>query len=180
MIIDTHCHLDFKDFDADRDEVIDRAKRAGVTAIIDVGSSIEGTRRALALAKSRDIIYATLGVHPHEANSVTDEVISDFRELAKDKKVVAIGEVGLDFYRNLSPKDEQEIAFRKFIRLARELRLPLIIHAREAADEVIKILNEEKIGPRRGAVVLFAARRVQEGLLAPLHSPGRGNSPAPK
>ena len=156
MLIDTHCHLDFKDFDIDRDDVIDRAQKAGVTAIIDVGSSIEGTRRALELAKSRDIIYATLGVHPHEATTVTDKVISDFRELAKNKKVVAIGEVGLDFYRNLSPKDTQEAAFRKFIRLAQELDLPLVIHAREAANEVMKILREERKDNFRGVMHCFS------------------------
>ena len=145
MLIDTHCHLDFKDFDRDRDDVIERAKKAGVIAIIDVGSSLEGTRRAMELAGSCDIVYATIGVHPHEANTVTDKVISDFRELAKNKKVVAIGEVGLDYYRNLSPREEQASAFRKFIQLALELDLPLIIHSREAGDDVIKILKEYAI-----------------------------------
>lgn len=156
MLIDTHCHLDFKDFDMDRDEVIGRAKKAGVIAMIDVGSSIEGTRRALDLARSCGIVYATLGVHPHEAKSVTDKVISDFRTLAKDKKVVAIGEVGIDFYRNLSPKEDQEAAFRKFIRLAKELGLPLIIHARDAADDVVRILKEEARGKLRGVMHCFS------------------------
>ena len=162
MIIDTHCHLSFPDFDKDRDEVIDRAKRAGVVGIIDVGSSIEGTRRAVELARSHDLVYATLGVHPHEAVSVTDAVIDEFRGLAMGKieksKVVAIGEVGLDFYRNLSPKEDQEKAFRKFIRLARELGLPLIIHARDAADDVLRILKEEKgpVGALRGVMHCFS------------------------
>lgn len=156
MLIDTHCHLDFNDFDNDRDEVIDRAKKAGVGAMIDVGSSVEGSLRALNLAASSDIICATIGVHPHEAKLVTDKVIADFREMAKNKKVVAIGEVGLDFYRNLSPKDEQEAAFRKFIRLARESDLPLVIHARDAADEVIRILKEEKWDGLRGVMHCFS------------------------
>ncbi|MFA6321667.1 MAG: TatD family hydrolase [Candidatus Omnitrophota bacterium] len=156
MLIDTHCHLDFNDFDKDRDEVIDRAKKAGVGAIIDVGSSIEGSRRAFDLAVSSDIIYATLGVHPHEASSLTDKVIAEFKEMAKDKKVVAIGEVGLDFFRNLSPKDEQEAAFRKFIRLARELDLPLVIHARDAASDAIRILKEEKWPGLRGVMHCFS------------------------
>ena len=156
MLIDTHCHLDFKEFDIDRDEVINRAREAGVKAIIDVGSSIEGTRRALELASAYDFIYATLGVHPHEAITVTDKVIYDFRELSRNKKVVAIGEVGLDFYRNLSPRDAQEAAFRKFIRLAQELDLPLVIHAREAASEVIKILREEKKDNFRGVMHCFS------------------------
>ncbi|MFA5144230.1 MAG: TatD family hydrolase [Candidatus Omnitrophota bacterium] len=142
MLIDTHCHLSFPDFDGDRDDAIDRAKKIGVTAIIDVGSSIEGTRRAVQLAKSHDIVYATLGVHPHEAGSVTGNVMAGFKELAGERKVVAIGEVGLDYYRNLSSKDVQEAAFRKFIALALELNLPLIIHSREAGDDTIKILKE--------------------------------------
>jgi TatD DNase family protein len=156
MLIDTHCHLDFPDFDVDRDDVIDRARGAGVIAIIDVGSSIEGTRRAVELTKSHDIVYATLGVHPHEAKSVTEKVIADFRGLAEEEKVVAIGEVGLDFYRNLSPKEEQEAAFRKFIRLADELNLPLIIHARDAAADVLRILKEEKRKNFRGVMHCFS------------------------
>jgi len=145
MIIDTHCHLDFPEFDPDRDEVIDRAAKAGVGRIINVGSSVAGTRRAVELAKKYDIVYATLGVHPHEAKSVTDEVLAEFETLAKEEKVVAIGEVGLDYYRNLSPKEEQIRAFRRFIQLAQELDLPLIIHSREADDEVINILKEHEI-----------------------------------
>ena len=101
MLIDTHCHLDFKDFDPDRDEVINRAKEAGVGRIINVGSSVEGSRRSIELADKYDFIYASLGVHPHEAKDVTDDIISKFKELANHKKVVAIGEVGLDYYRNL-------------------------------------------------------------------------------
>ncbi len=165
MLIDTHCHLDFHDFDRDRDDVIDRAKKAGVKAIINVGSSIEGSSRALALAKSHDIVYATLGVHPHEAKSVTDEVIKDFKVLSgrahlsvpyNSSKVVAIGEVGLDYYRNLSPKDEQESAFRKFIRLAQELDLPLIIHSRDASGEVLRILKEERRDNFKGVMHCFS------------------------
>ncbi|MDD3905882.1 MAG: YchF/TatD family DNA exonuclease [Candidatus Omnitrophica bacterium] len=144
MLIDTHCHLDFPDFDKDREDCLNRARRAGVTGIIDVGSSIESSRRAVALAKTHEMIYASIGVHPHDAGTVTDKVIADFRELAKSEKVVAIGEVGLDFYRNLSPKEEQKSAFIKFIHLADELDLPLIIHARDAADDTISILNKEK------------------------------------
>ncbi len=142
MIIDTHCHLDFKDFDPDRELVIDRAKSAGVEKIINVASSIEGTHRSIELAKKYDCIYASLGVHPHEAKTVTDKVISDFKALAKGEKVIAIGEVGLDYYRNLSPKDVQIDAFKKFIKLASELDLPLILHARESGNEILDILKE--------------------------------------
>jgi len=143
MLIDTHCHLDFKDFDGDRDEVIDRAKAKGIEKIINVASSIEGTRRAVELAAKYDMIYASVGVHPHDAKAVTDKVISDFKALAKEKKVVAVGEVGLDYYRNLSPKEEQISAFKRFIYLARDLNLPLIIHSREAHREALDILAKE-------------------------------------
>lgn len=156
MLIDTHCHLDFNDFDVDRDEVIDRAKKIGVVGIINVGSSIEGTRRSIELAKSHDIVYATLGVHPHEAKTVSDKVIADFKALSKEKKVVAIGEVGLDFYRNLSTREEQESAFKKFIYLALDLNLPLIIHAREAGKEVLDILKNEMKQELRGVMHCFS------------------------
>lgn len=143
MMIDTHCHLDFKDFDSDRDSVIDRAERCDVGRIINIGSSVEGSRRSIELARKYDILYASLGVHPHEAKTVTDDVIAEFRRLAKEKKVVAIGEVGLDYYRNLSPKNKQVETFKRFIRLAGELSLPLVIHARESNREVLDILKNE-------------------------------------
>jgi len=162
MLIDTHCHLDFKDFDTDRDTVIERAIEAGVGRIINVASSMEGSRRSVELAGKHDIIYASVGVHPHEAGSVTDKVIDDLRILAKKGKVVAIGEVGLDYYRNLSPKTEQIKAFRKFIQLAQESGLPLIIHSREADNEIIDILEEcegrgkREEGRPRGVVHCFS------------------------
>jgi len=144
MLIDTHCHLDFKDFDNDRDSVIARAKAAGVARIVNVASSVEGSSRSVELARDHDIIYASVGVHPHDAKIVTDEIIENLRAIAlSHKKVVAIGEVGLDYYRNLSPKDIQIEAFRKFIRLAAELKLPLILHAREAEGDILKVLKEE-------------------------------------
>lgn len=156
MLIDTHCHLDFKDFDRDRDSVIERAEKAGVARIINVGSSIEGTRRSIELAKKYDIVYTSLGIHPHDAKSVTDEVIDSFRKLAREKKVVAIGEVGLDYFRNLSPKNEQVSAFKKFIQLAKDLSLPLILHSREASREVLDILKSEWKAGLRGVMHCFA------------------------
>jgi TatD DNase family protein len=141
MIVDTHCHLDFKDFDLDRDLVLERAARSGVVRIINVGSSLEGTRRALELSKKYDIVYASVGIHPHDAASVNSETFAEIEKLAALDKVVAIGEVGLDYYRNLSPKDKQIEAFNKFIALALRLDLPLIIHSREADTDTISILK---------------------------------------
>ncbi len=143
MLIDTHCHLDYKDFDTDRDGVIDRAISKGVVRIINVGSSIEGSRRAVELSKKYDIVYASIGVHPHDANQVTNEIIEEFKTLAKSNKVVAVGEVGLDYYRKVSPKDSQQAAFKKFIDLAKSLKLPLIIHSREADKDMLKMLKAE-------------------------------------
>lgn len=142
MLIDTHCHLDFEDFDRDRDDVLDRAVKTGVGRIINVGSSVLGSLRAVELADKYDMVYASVGVHPHDAGQVTDKVIGDLRELAKNDKVVAIGEVGLDYYRNLAPKDKQIEAFKKFISLSLELDLPLIIHSREADADTVATLNE--------------------------------------
>ncbi|MFA5085763.1 MAG: TatD family hydrolase [Candidatus Omnitrophota bacterium] len=156
MIIDTHCHLDFKDFDSDRDSVLDRAKEAGVVRIINVASSVEGTRRSLELAGKYDIVYASIGVHPHDAGEVTDKVIEDFRALAENDKVVAVGEVGLDYYRNLSPKDKQVEAFKKFIHLAGSLKLPLIIHSREADQDLISVLKSEKTEEQAGVIHCFS------------------------
>jgi len=156
MMIDTHCHLDFKDFDQNRDEVIDRALRAGVERIINVGSSVEGSLRAVELANKYSVVYATVGVHPHEASSVDDGVIAGLKELIKDKKVVGIGEVGLDYYRNLSPKEAQVSAFRKFIRLALDEELPIIFHSRDADDELLDILSQEAGQKARGVVHCFS------------------------
>jgi TatD DNase family protein len=156
MLIDTHCHLDFKDFDDDRDEVIDRALKAGVTKIINVASSVEGSRRSVDLSEKYDMIYATVGVHPHESGSVTDSVISDIKLLAKSGKVVAIGEVGLDYYRLLTPKEEQAAAFKRFIHLALDLDLPLIIHAREADRDALDIIKKESPRGIHGVMHCFS------------------------
>ncbi|MFH1190012.1 MAG: TatD family hydrolase [Candidatus Omnitrophota bacterium] len=156
MLIDTHCHLDFKDFDDDRDAVVDRALNAGVKRIINVASSVEGSRRSVELAGKYDIVHATVGVHPHEAASVTDDVISELKALAKSGKVAAIGEVGLDYYRCPTPKEVQAAAFKRFIHLAIDLDLPIIIHAREADRDALDILKEEAPRGLRGVVHCFS------------------------
>jgi len=148
--------LDFEDFDKDRDEVIKRAYARGVKSIINVSSSFESCRKSLELSKAYDGIVTTLGIHPHDADQVDDVIFSKIRSMAEDDKVVAIGEVGLDFYRDRSPRDVQISVFRKFIRLADELRLPLVIHNRRANDEVLSILKEETKGGVRGVMHCFA------------------------
>lgn len=157
MIIDTHCHLDFKDFDPDRREVIERARKAGIGYLIDVASSVDGTKRSLELSREFEEVYSSVGIHPHDAGSATGETMAWIEEEARSGKVVAIGEVGLDYYRNLSPREGQVAAFRKFIALSYKVGLPLIIHSRDAGREVLDILKEEAKGrPLRGVMHCFS------------------------
>jgi TatD DNase family protein len=141
-LIDTHAHLDMKDFDRDRDEVIARALAAGITKIITVGTGIESCRKSIALAEKYPHLYASLGLHPHEADKITFADVQRLRELAKHPKVVAIGEAGLDFYRNYSPREAQFQVFRWQLDLAADLNLPVVIHARNAAKDTVEILSD--------------------------------------
>ena len=156
MLIDTHCHLDFKDFDKDRDNVIKRANAQGVKYIINVGSSIEGSERSLELAKKYDTIFTSLGIHPHDAEAVNENALSKMRKSAEDRKVVAIGEVGLDYYKNSPPKDIQKSAFRRFIKFSQDVKLPLIIHNREAHQDTLSVLREELGEEVKGVMHCFS------------------------
>jgi len=159
-LIDSHCHLDFPQFDSDRQAVVQRAREAGVKAIINPGADLESSHQAVALAERYPEVYAAVGVHPHEARSVSDEVVAELRRLAAHPKVVAIGEIGLDFYRDLSPRDMQRQAFRQQLALAAELDLPVIVHSREAHDEVMAILMEWARGPKlKGVLHAFSGDR---------------------
>lgn len=162
MLVDTHCHLDFKDFDSDRDAVLERAGAAGVGIIINVGSSFEGSKRALELAKKYNFVYASVGIHPHDVRTLNGGMIDELKKLASGtNKVVAIGEIGLDYYRDLSPRDLQKEAFRKFIALSRELDLPLILHDRDAHRDTLNILKEEFAGAKiKGVVHCFSGDSV--------------------
>jgi len=153
-LIDTHCHLDFPEFDSDRDEVIKRARSKGVDYIINIGSSLEGSRKSEELSKTYGCIYATAGIHPHEADKfqIKDEIA--LRELAKIDKVVAIGETGLDFYKNYSKVQNQKFLFRTLINLAKDLNLPLVIHTRAAHRDTLEILK--KAMPVKAVVHCFS------------------------
>ena len=142
MLVDSHCHLDFGMFDQDRDAVLERARVAGVRYIINPGYNVASSRRAVRLAERHDEVYAAVGVHPHEAKTLGDEGLADLRQLAAHPKVVAIGEIGLDFYRDLSARDVQGQAFRAQLRLASETGLPVVVHSRDAHEEVMSILTE--------------------------------------
>lgn len=141
-LIDTHAHLDFNNYKEDRAEVLQRAKKAGVEKIVNVGADLAGSRRSLQLAEKYDFIYAAVGIHPHEADKVNSRTLSELKKLAGSKKVKAIGECGLDFYYDNSPRQVQKEAFKKELELALELELPVIIHSREAAAETFEILAE--------------------------------------
>ena len=141
MLVDTHCHLDFPEFDNDRDDVISRSKEAGIDYIINIGSSLKGSQASLELAMRYEYIYATAGVHPHEADGFDEKTYSAIKELASKDKVVAIGETGLDYYRNYSRADNQKALFASLILLAKDLNLPLAIHSRLAEADTLKILK---------------------------------------
>ena len=154
MLIDTHCHLDFPEFDEDRDEVIRRAKSAGIGYIINIGSSLSGSKKALELSRQYDFIYATIGLHPHEADKFDDEVRASIEKLVREDKVVAIGETGLDYYKNYSKTENQKALFRYLVQLAKDSGLPLVIHNRQAQDDTLKILNE--VMPMKAVVHCFS------------------------
>lgn len=143
MLIDTHCHLDFPDYDADRNEVVARAKENGVEYLINIGSSLKGSRDSVELAKQFGNIYAACGIHPHDADTATDAVIKEIKSFAANDKVVAIGEIGLDYFKNYSLPENQIKLFRKLNRLAKDLALPAVIHCRNAEKDVLQILREE-------------------------------------
>jgi len=141
-LADTHCHLDFPEFDIDRDEVIQRAKDQCLRYIVNIGSSLEGSRKSLELARQYDFIYATCGIHPHEADRFDNKVLGALSELAKKDKVVAIGEIGLDYYKNYSKAENQNSLFISLVKMAQDLGLPLVIHNRQAEADTLKILKE--------------------------------------
>lgn len=142
MFIDTHCHLDFPEFDKDREEVIKRAKDQGIDYIINIGSSLEGSKKSLELSKRYNFIYATCGIHPHAADTVDKEMQNALEALARNDKVVAIGEIGLDYYKNYSKAENQKALFISLIKLANDLNKPLVIHNRQASDDTLKILKQ--------------------------------------
>lgn len=155
-LVDTHAHLDSGQFRADVDAVVTRALDAGVGTILTVGCDLPSSLASCELVERFDNVWASVGIHPHDAATVDDRVLAELRTLAARPKVVAIGEVGLDFYRDRSPREAQRQAFRAQIRLARELGKPLIVHDREAHAEVLAILREEGASAVGGVMHCFS------------------------
>jgi len=146
IFIDSHCHIDGEQFDVDRDDVFQRAKDAGVVAMLNIGTGdprSDDFRRAVAVAERYENVYASVGVHPHSAKLYDYAAGEPLSGLGKGKKVIAWGEIGLDYYYDHSPRDLQRGVFRRQIRTARSLGLPVIIHSRDADDETVEILSEE-------------------------------------
>jgi len=157
ILADSHCHLTDAQFDADCDLVIARAREAGLSCFIVIGANgdFAHNEKAVALAQEHEDIFAIVGVHPHDAKMITDETYVRLRELARRPKVVGLGETGLDFYYDNSPREAQRTHFRAFIRLARELQLPLSMHVRDAYAEAAQIVQEEGEGQVRGVMHCF-------------------------
>jgi TatD DNase family protein len=156
MLIDTHTHLDMPEFAADLPQVIQRAREAGVSRIMTVGIDPASCRKAIEIAETYPDIFAILGVHPHDAAQVNDKDLDRLTALARHEKVKAWGEIGLDFFRNLSPPAIQQEIFRRQITIAKELKLPLVIHSRSATQETIACLREERAGEVGGVIHCFS------------------------
>ena len=142
-VVDSHCHLDFPDFADELDAVIARAGDAGVGLMVTISTRVRQFERVLAIAEAHDTVYCSVGTHPHNAGEETDVTAEELIRLAAHPKVVAIGEAGLDYFYDHSPRADQEAGFRTHIRAARETGLPLVIHTRDAEDDTARILREE-------------------------------------
>jgi TatD DNase family protein len=154
-MIDTHAHVHDKQYDADLDEVVARARRAGVSQIVTVGCDLADSQRALEVARNYRI-YSSVGIHPHEAKDAPPDISAVFAPFLADRRVIAIGETGLDYYYDHSPRDAQQRVFRQQIALAREAAFPVIFHQRDAYDDFISILREEWRTGMRGVVHCFS------------------------
>ncbi|MFD0677092.1 MULTISPECIES: TatD family hydrolase [unclassified Paenibacillus] len=156
MLTDTHTHLNAPQFDEDRHDVIQRALESGISRIINVGFNRETIPSSIALAEQYDFIYSTVGWHPQDAKDMTADDLDWIEQLCAHPKVVAIGEIGLDYYWDTSPKDVQDRVFREQIRLARKLGMPIVIHNRDAHHDILQVLREEKASDVGGVMHCFS------------------------
>ncbi|MCX5715205.1 MAG: TatD family hydrolase [Candidatus Omnitrophica bacterium] len=154
MFIETHCHLDFPEYNLDRDTVIQQAKSEGIEYIINIGSSLEGSIRSIDLAQRYSCVFATVGIHPHEADGFSQVNLQSLEKLASQEKVVAIGEIGLDYFKNYSLAENQKKLFLSLVDLAKIKDLPLVIHTRQAQEDTLSILREAM--PIRAVVHCFS------------------------
>lgn len=144
MFIDTHTHLQFESYDEDREMVIQRAIKSDVEALITIGTDLKSSKKALDLAENFAVIFASVGIHPNDCEKISQSDIDKIVEMAQKEKTIAIGEIGLDYYRMQAPKETQQEILKKQIQIARELTLPIIIHNRDAHDDIYNVLKKEK------------------------------------
>lgn len=161
MFTDSHAHLDFKPLDREQQRVIDRAADAGVTRLINVSSNMEGARNAVSISSSYPNVYGTVGVHPHDADTLTPDAIEELLRLCAEPKIVAIGEIGLDYFRMRTPKETQQSTFAAQMDLASQTGKPVIIHSRDADADVLEILGRYPDVP---GVVHFFSGSYETGL----------------
>lgn len=160
-MIDTHSHLDFPEFAEDFDEVRKRAGEVGVKRIINIGVDLDSSRKAVEFADRYPEMFAAVGFHPHDAKHYGDKMEAELRSLANNFKVVAIGEIGLDFYRDHSPRDKQRKVFVRQIHLAQSLGLPIVVHIRDAYDEAMDMLAAENAAQHGVVLHCFSGNRQQ-------------------
>ena len=176
-LFDTHTHLHFPEYADDRAAVLARARAAGVRGMVTIGTDLAASQAAIALAGEEPDVWASVGVHPHDAASADATVLAEIERLAQAPRVVAVGEIGLDFFRDLSPRDVQADVFRRQLDLARRAALPVVIHCRDAHAETLAILAEARVGEIGGVMHCFSgdvevARRCLDlGLLISLAGP---------
>ena len=160
MLVDSHCHLDFNDFEDDFEDMLQRAKEQGVTAMLNAGNNVGELDKQLKISEKYPFIYTAAGVHPHNAAEYPDIKTEDFVRYSKHKKVVAIGECGLDYYYDYSPKDMQIRVLKEQVKAAQETGLPLIIHNRESDEDMMSVLDEAyKQKPFCGVIHCFSSSR---------------------
>lgn len=156
MLFDTHCHLNDGKYKEDMQATIFRSREEGTTRMCVVGCDLPSSQQAVEIAEQYKGIYAAVGIHPHDAATFDDKAADILRGLAASHKVVAFGEIGLDYYRNLSPKEDQQKALRRQIALAKDLKLPIIIHDRDAHEDTITILQQEKAAENGGILHCYS------------------------
>ena len=156
MLIDSHVHLDDARYSTDRDQVFQRASDSGIEAFVTIGCDLATSQSAVQLGESHDNVFSTIGVHPHESKEILNTWYDEFRQLAQHPKVVAYGEIGLDYHYDHSPREVQRQRFREQVQLAKELHLPIVIHTREAQEDTIAILKEESAAAVGGVFHCFS------------------------
>lgn len=156
MLIDSHTHLDDSRFDEDREKLIESFEEDGIELVVNIGADLQSSIRTVALTEEYEKIYGTVGIHPHDAKDIDESTIEILRSFTNREKIVGIGEIGLDYYYDNSPRDVQRKWFREQLKLAKEVNLPVVIHSRDAAQETFDIIKEEQDGSLRGVIHCYS------------------------